>query len=166
MTHHWLGTRAARYAAGVFLLLLNTAYLAAFATPSLFYYSNVVLHIALGVLLAVLLAREFVRARRDIPMWLQLAAAVLAAGTAVGGAIAVVGAAGPLRWLLPVHITLMLAGLVPWLMWGAWVAGRRVASPQRVALGRPEPRLLPGGADPRARAQGVAGHPPVRGGGA
>lgn len=135
MTHHWLGTRAARYAAGVFLLLLNTAYLAAFATPSLFYYSNVVLHIALGVLLAVLLAREFVRARRDIPMWLQLAAAVLAAGTAVGGAIAVVGAAGPLRWLLPVHITLMLAGLVPWLMWGAWVAGRRVASPQRVALG-------------------------------
>jgi tetratricopeptide (TPR) repeat protein len=134
MTHNWLGNRAARYAAAVFLLLLNTAYLAAFATPSLFYYGNVVLHIVLGGALGVLLAREFVRRRRDIPAALQAAAGVLAVGGIVGAAIAVVGAAGQLRWLLPVHIVLVLAGVVPWLAWGAWTGIRRVGSPHRAAL--------------------------------
>ena len=35
-----------------FALLLNAAYLAAFATPSLFYFTNVGLHPVLGLLVA------------------------------------------------------------------------------------------------------------------
>jgi tetratricopeptide (TPR) repeat protein len=134
MTLQWLGDRTVRFAIAVFVLLLNTAYLAAYAAATLFYYSNVVLHIVLGIALAVALAREFVRRRRAIPAGLQAAAAVLAAGVVFGAAIAVVGAAGRLRWLLPVHIVLSLAGLAPWLVWGAWVGARRVASPRRAAL--------------------------------
>ena len=34
-------------------LLINSAYLAASASPSLFYFSNILLHIALGVALAI-----------------------------------------------------------------------------------------------------------------
>ena len=35
------------------VLLVNSAYLAAFATPSLFYFANVALHVVLGVAVAV-----------------------------------------------------------------------------------------------------------------
>ena len=48
--------------AGFVLLLLNTGYISAFATPSIFYMGNVLLHLVLGVALAiafaVLLKRE------------------------------------------------------------------------------------------------------------
>jgi hypothetical protein len=37
------------------LLLVNTSYIAAFASPTIFYMDNVVLHLALGVVLAILL---------------------------------------------------------------------------------------------------------------
>jgi len=37
------------------LLLVNTAYIAAFASPTIFYMGNVVLHLALGVTLAIVL---------------------------------------------------------------------------------------------------------------
>ena len=37
------------------LLLINTAYIAAFASPTIFYMGNVVLHLALGVALAIVL---------------------------------------------------------------------------------------------------------------
>ena len=46
------------------LLLLNTAYLAAFDSPTIFYFSNVVLHIALGCVLAGVFAREALGQRR------------------------------------------------------------------------------------------------------
>ena len=36
------------------LLLVNTAYIAAFASPTIFYMGNVVLHLALGVALAIM----------------------------------------------------------------------------------------------------------------
>ncbi len=135
MTQHTIENRAAvRYAAGVLLFLLNTAYLAAFASPTLFYFSNVVVHIVLGVALAVLLGRQFVRQRRAIPAALQVATVPLVFGVLAGAAIAVVGAAGRLRPLLPIHIVLVFVGLVPWLAWAAWVGARRLASPQRVTL--------------------------------
>ena len=45
------------FAAGVVVLLVNTAYLAAFASPTPFYFGNVVLHMLLGLALAVVCAR-------------------------------------------------------------------------------------------------------------
>ena len=52
------------FAAGVVVLLANTAYLAAFASPTPFYFGNVVLHMLLGLALAVACARPIIRAYR------------------------------------------------------------------------------------------------------
>ena len=135
MIPQWFRNRDALLCAGVFLLLLNTAYLAAFAQPTLFYFANVVLHIVLGVAVAIPLARRLAAHRRAVPVVLLVAAALAAAGTLAGIAIAVVGAAGRFRWLLPVHIALILAGTIPWLAFGAWAGARRRASGERLALG-------------------------------
>jgi Flp pilus assembly protein TadD len=134
MIPRWFRNRDARLYAGVFLLLLNTAYLAAFARPTLFYFANVVAHIVLGLALAVLLGRRLMARRRLVPVVLLGASVLAAAGTLAGIAIIVVGAAGQFRWLLPAHIALILAGTIPWLAYGAWVGARRLASPQRAAL--------------------------------
>ena len=135
MIRQWFGNATGRLYAGLFLLLLNTAYLAAFAEPTLVYYANVVAHIALGAAVAAGFARRLVARRAALPLVLGAASVVLAAGTLFGVAIAIAGAAGRLRWLLPVHVALMVAGLVPWLAYGARAGARRLASRDRVALG-------------------------------
>src|SRR4051794_1389122 len=94
----------------LFVFLLNTAYLAASASPSLVYFTNVVLHIGLGIALAVAYAPEL---RGRVPRWAAAAAFVLLGGVLTGGAIVVVGAYGNHRWLLPLHIALSVAGGVP-----------------------------------------------------
>ena len=121
--------------AAVFFLLLNSAYLAASAAPTLFYFANVVAHIVIGIAVTAWLARAWAVNRRAFPWLLNLASVVVAAGVGFGLAIAVAGAAGRLRWMLTVHIALMLIGVVPWLMYGAAAALRRVASGRRLALG-------------------------------
>jgi Tfp pilus assembly protein PilF len=113
---HW---RRHRAAAAVVAFLLNTAYLAAFATPSLVYFANVVLHMALGVGLAIVFARRFLRDRPVLPPPLLGCALVLAFGAAIGVLIMVVGAYGPYRWLLPLHIWSTIAGGAPLLAYGA-----------------------------------------------
>jgi Tfp pilus assembly protein PilF len=101
--------------AGVFLLLLNTAYLAAFASPTLFYFSNVILHIVLGTAVAVGFAL-YLRHQARPGFFVLLASIVTCAGVLTGLAIVVVGAAGRFRWLLPLHIALTLAGGIPLLI--------------------------------------------------
>src|SRR4051812_46482147 len=95
------------------LLLLNTAYLTAFDSPTIFYFANVVAHILLGCALAVPYGRHAFRQRRQWPWLVLVAATVVAAGAIFGVAITLVGAYGPYRWLLPAHIGLMLGGGVP-----------------------------------------------------
>src|SRR5947209_3262815 len=97
----------------IVLFALNTAYLAAFASPSLFYYGNVVLHMALGLGLSVWLGRRLLRAWPAMNIGLRLAWILCAAGALTGVAIMIVGAAGPFRRLLPIHIALSLAGSLP-----------------------------------------------------
>ena len=105
-------------AAGIFLLLLNTAYLAGFATPSPFYFTNVVFHIVLGVAVAIG-CLMYLRAKWSRLQWLlRIAIATTFAGGFVGGVITVIGAAGRFRWLLPLHIGLTLAGGIPLLVYG------------------------------------------------
>ena len=49
--------------AGTIVLLVNTGYIAAFATPSVFYMMNVLAHLVLGVALAIGFAVLLVRDR-------------------------------------------------------------------------------------------------------
>ncbi len=106
----------------LWVLLLNSAYLSAFATPSLFYFGNVVLHIGLGALLAVAFGARLVKRVRSSAettragAFVWFCSALLAGGTVFGVLIAVIGAYGPWRWFLPAHIGLTLAGLVPLLV--------------------------------------------------
>ena len=123
------------------ILLLNTAYLAAFASPTVFYFANVVVHMVLGVAVAAFFAVEVVRRRFQPPRahrtavraLIVLSAIVLAAGTGFGILIMFVGAAGRWRWLLPVHIGLMLAGGAPLLA---------LAAATRLRSGSPRERRL------------------------
>lgn len=88
-------------AAALLALLVNSGYLSAFPAPTLFYGSNVLLHLALGVLLVLL--------------W-PLVPAPMTLALATGGALAVVGAQTPYRWLLVLHIVccVVAAGAIAW----------------------------------------------------
>src|SRR5205807_5227378 len=95
-----------RLGGAVTVFAVNTAYLSAFADASLFYFVNVVFHIALGAVLALVFGRRLAGNWRRMHPALLVAAGVLAAGALTGAAIVVFGAAGPFRWLLPTHIAL------------------------------------------------------------
>lgn len=126
-------------------LLLNTAYLAAFASPTVFYFANVVLHMVLGVTLAVAFGMRVVRSgpaplrafASVARILIVLCVVLLAGGTAAGVLIMIVGAAGTWRWLLPVHITLVLAGAFPLLA---------LAAISRLRSGGPRERVVVAGA--------------------
>ena len=98
------------------LLLANSAYLAAWAEASLFYFANVAFHLVLGVALAVLAARAFPGWRRA-PRTLALAAPVLGIAAVAGIALAVVGATRANAWLLRLHIATAVIGSVLVLGW-------------------------------------------------
>ena len=102
--------RSKTLAIGGGLLLVNTAYLAAFATPSLFYYANVALHVLLGVVLLVIGARW--ARRQTLSMTGVLAALILGVGALLGLALTVTGATRSFRWLLLSHIAVTTTGAV------------------------------------------------------
>ncbi|MBY0375427.1 MAG: cytochrome c family protein, partial [Bryobacteraceae bacterium] len=87
------------------LLLLNSAYLAVFSTPSLFYMGSVLAHIAGGTLVIGLFAWAVYREQR----W---AAWVLAAATLVGLYLAWRGNTLDQRAVLWTHIALAVAGVL------------------------------------------------------
>src|SRR5258708_23073835 len=111
--------RAALVWVATIVFALNTAYLAAFASASLFYFVNVVLHMALGLGLAVVLLPALGRTWRETGLFLRVAAAVTALGALTGIAIMIVGAASPFPPLLPIHIALSLTPAVPLLTYYA-----------------------------------------------
>lgn len=89
-------------------LLVNTAYIAAFASPTIFYMANVVLHLALGLALAIMLL-WFLR-RISLGGGLFLVAALLGLFLAVRGNMLAH------RWALQAHIAaaaVALLALVP-----------------------------------------------------
>jgi hypothetical protein len=99
-------------AASSAFLAVNSAYLAAFATASLFYYSNVALHVIVGVVWAIAGAIWLRRRLRGLGPAERLAALLLVAGTALGVALTITGALTRYRWLLLAHITVVSAGAV------------------------------------------------------
>ena len=122
-----------RVAAAFFLLLINSAYLAAFASPSLFYFSNIVIHIALGIALTIVALRRFrPRDRAAGAMWVLLAAAAVS-----GGGLMFAGATTQNAWLLRAHIITSVAGsawlLVAAVRYAARTGGPRVLAATRMA---------------------------------
>src|SRR5262245_4827994 len=104
-------------AAAFTLLLLNSAYLTAYATPSLFYFVNLVVHVGLGAVLAVIGAWMLRRVR--VTSVLLVAVPLLAVGAATGFYLTVVGALTRNRWLVQTHVASAAFGafvLIVWLM--------------------------------------------------
>ena len=109
------------------LLLVNSAYLAAYATPSLFYFVNLTLHVGLGAVLAVIGA--WMLRRAPFAAALAIAAPLLAIGAATGFYLTVVGALTRNRWLLQIHIASAAIGALVLIV---WLMQRASRSPERV----------------------------------
>lgn len=96
---------------GFVILLLNTGYISAFATPSIFYMANVLLHLVLGLVLAgafaLLLARQV-----DLRRQLIVPAACFALTVALALWLVWVGNLREHRWLLNAHVVTSLLGVV------------------------------------------------------
>ncbi len=94
------------------LLLINSAYLAAFADPSVFYIFNVLLHLGLGIL-GTLLFIIFLSRNRDYFRTLgSLAAALLLIGFVLGVVLMITGAHRPYRYVLQAHIAATTIGAI------------------------------------------------------
>jgi tetratricopeptide (TPR) repeat protein len=112
----------------LFVLLLNAAYLAAFAEASLFYFANVALHALLGV--GLLVAGVF-----RLPPAARLVAAPLAVSGVLGVALLFTGATTPYRWLLQAHIVTAVLGAAVAVGWLISRTPRLESRFERLALG-------------------------------
>jgi Flp pilus assembly protein TadD len=120
-------------------LLLNSAWLAAFSEPSLFYYANVALHPVLALALAVKLAARWRGPVRPFPPLLpSLSAIFLSAGALLGIVVLILGATRPFRPWLYAHVAASAVGSALFIV-HLWIAAAHAASPRaawtrRVAL--------------------------------
>jgi tetratricopeptide (TPR) repeat protein len=113
------------------VLLANSIYLAAFASPTLFYYSNVAAHALIGIVLLAGGAPWLIRRVARTSLLGGLTTALLVAAGVSGLALTITGATRAWRWLLITHIVLSTAGVLA----AAALWGRRAVR----AIGRPRP---------------------------
>jgi tetratricopeptide (TPR) repeat protein len=104
---------------GFLLLLLNSSYLSAFDTPTVFYLLNLGLHFGLGWVLLALFVRYLVRAWREMHALTRTAAVVLLASAAFGLLILAFGAIQPfltarkpLHWASTAHVVTGAIGVL------------------------------------------------------
>ena len=112
--------------AGFVVLLLNTGYLSAFATPSIFYMANVLLHLVLGVTLAVAFA-WLLKREPDLRRPLIAPAVFFAMALAFALWLVSVGNLREHRWILNAHIVSSVLGviaLLPFLVRLSRIVGR------------------------------------------
>ena len=94
------------------LLIVNSAYVAAFGDANLFYVANALLHPFLGIVVAVLFVvyikrhRDFVRGAAS-----KALLALLGLSAVFGGYLAVEGMTRPNSWALYAHVSLAIASL-------------------------------------------------------
>jgi tetratricopeptide (TPR) repeat protein len=119
-------------AAGFLVLVVNSAYLAARADPSLFYFTNVLLHIGLGLALTVAAVVRWAGQWRLWPRLLLAAGLLLAVAAVSGLALVVMGATRSNAWLLRTHIATAVFGSALVLAWMT-AAARRASSRDRRA---------------------------------
>jgi tetratricopeptide (TPR) repeat protein len=98
-------------------LLLNSAYLAALPSPTLFFFANVALHVLLGLGLAAACAWAFWRSRRSLTPGLMAIALVFAISFAFGAALIATGNTRPFRWILYTHIVTAVTGTLALAGW-------------------------------------------------
>src|SRR5438876_6809076 len=113
-------------AAGLVLLLVNTAYVAAFASPTIFYMANVLAHVALGLAVAILGLAVLAR-HRELRRALNVPAALYAIALAIGVYLTVHGNLADDRWVLRSHViagTMAVVALAPF-AWKAFGTGGR-----------------------------------------
>ena len=89
----WLGI-------GFLLLLLNAAYIGAFADPTIFYMGNVLLHVVLGVIVI------------GLAFWAQVRKPVLLVAAFLGVFLVFTGATRQWRFVLIAHVVVAAVGLV------------------------------------------------------
>jgi tetratricopeptide (TPR) repeat protein len=119
---------------GFFALLLNSAYLVTHDEPTLFYFTQVVAHLALGLLLAGAFGRRVGAEWRRSGSAFRLAAPLLLAGAAVGILLMATGATRPYRYVLSAHILLVALGSLALLVHLLAVSRRVVELVPRRAL--------------------------------
>ena len=95
---------------GFLFLLINSAYLISFGEPTLFYISNVLIHVTVGPLLVIPFIGYISRHFTGMSIVGKGGVIFLAVGAASGGYLMVVGATTPNRWLLVVHIVAAVLG--------------------------------------------------------
>ena len=116
---------------GICFLILNSAYVASFAEPTVFYVTNVFAHLGIGILTALGLLWLAWRERREHPLvsWSAFLGVLLA--FASGLLILWLGGTRQFRWVVILHAALGVAALpVIVLAWRAWhrVAESRIPS--------------------------------------
>src|SRR5262245_36500568 len=106
--------------AGCLLLLINSAYLTAFASPTIFYALNVLFHVGLGIVLILPFLIYGVRLTRaivpDMGLWGKLALRMgfwlMVGSIAAGVALIILGNVRPNRWLLHTHVATAVIAVV------------------------------------------------------
>ncbi len=87
------------------VFVVNTGYIFAFATPSVFYMANVLAHLGLGIVLTAAVCSMVLRSR-DVPRFGKAGAAILGLCGIAGLYLAIAGATRPHAWVLWLHIAL------------------------------------------------------------
>ena len=111
-------------------LLINSAYLTAAPSATLFYYGNVALHVALGAVVAIAAGFRLVARRWRLPGAALTGAALAEAGAAAGVVLAIVGATRQHQSILVAHIVLSVAGSALALVAVVIAARYRTAAPR------------------------------------
>ncbi len=97
--------------AGFVLLLLNSGYISAFATPSIFYMANVLLHFVLGLALALAFA-WLLKRQPDLGRQLTVPATLFAITLVFALWLVSVGNLREHRWMLNAHVVTSLIGVI------------------------------------------------------
>ena len=92
------------------LLLLNSAYLFSFGEPTLFYISNILLHLVLGILLVIPFSVYLYKTLKRITSLGRVSVICIIVGIVTGVCLMIVGATTPYRWILYLHIVSISIG--------------------------------------------------------
>ena len=114
---------------GCLALLINAGYIAAFASPTIFYMGNVLLHLVLGVVLAFLFVALMAR-DRDVRRWTLGSVVQFAVALGTGVWLAIYGNVRDHEVVLKAHIWMAALGVTALLPYGyklmkSWVGAER-----------------------------------------